>query len=181
MDLSSVRNTLEEFLDLSDEMDRNKRGMELITQGANTTRDVFMKELGLFLLNVADEYFYINRDQAEMLDMVMNKGFTYAPSDKIKQVVSSISKYPPEDNMSINAYVLSDAMLSYHTGKEVNSGSENMIGMYKLVGMNFVVAGGYQNEAAMNRINRYTAGLESRVPALKAKYSLGATPELAAM
>lgn len=171
MDLSSVRSTLDDFLDYADEMDRNSRGMKTITNGTHSTRDTLLKELGIFLLNIADEYFFINSDQAEMLDMIMNKGFTYAPSDKIKQVAASIDKQKPDDNVSLNAYVLSDAMLSYHTGRPVSSGVENMIGIYKLIGMNFVVAGGYQNTAAMNRINSFTEGLERRVPALKEHYS----------
>ena len=171
MDIGSIRSTLNESLNLMDEMDRNQRGMQVITQGAHTTKDVFLKELGIFLLNVADEYFFINSEQAELLDMVMDKGFSFAPSDKIKQIASSIDKLDPENNMSIRAFTLSDAMLSYHTGSQVTDGTNSMIGLYKLMGMMFIVAGGYQNESAMNRIDRYTAGLERRIPAIKAEYA----------
>ncbi len=170
MDFSSCRSLLDQFLDQVDEMDRAGRGLLRLTNGQNKTRDAFLMELGLFMLSVADQFDFINSDQAKLLDMVLDKGFAYATSGQIKGVLATVDFQEAEDNASINAFVMEDALIAANTGNRGTQSVDNMIGMYKLMGLNLILAAGYQNFMAQNRIDSYTAGLEEKARELRPQF-----------
>ena len=170
MDLSSYREHLVSFMKMTEDMDSAGGGMILLTKGRCKTGEGFLNELGLFLLNIINDLPFVNRNHLELLDMVLHQGFVHATPEQIKSLAVSVDEHDPEENASVNAYVVNDVLMSVTKKERITICTTGFINLYKLMGQGLVIASGQYNQKAMDRIERYTSVLERRIEEIRPQY-----------
>ena len=80
MDATDIINALNRVLDLGDQLDNAGGGVQGLTNGEHTTREVCKIELGQFLLHLASSSSYISDGQAAVLNLVLGDGFSVIPA-----------------------------------------------------------------------------------------------------
>lgn len=112
MDATDIINALNRVLDLGDQLDNAGGGVQGLTNGEHTTREVCKIELGQFLLHLASSSSYINDGQAAVLNLVFGDGYSEIPAYKFKELSSPISAPDADNNLTLSAFMQADMALS---------------------------------------------------------------------
>ena len=170
MDLNDCRTGYEQFLNMTDMLDKGGGGLVFLTQGKYTTKEALGKDLGLFLLSVANDFPAVSREQAELLDMVLHEGFASAPLSQVKQTAATVGEQDVMKNTSIHGYVLNDVIRSAREGRRITSTADGAVGILQLMGLGMIAVSGSPNQRAQDRVERYTAALKKRAAELVPEY-----------
>ena len=112
MDANDIIKALNHVLDLGDQLDNAGGGVQGLTNGEHTTREVCKIELGQFLLHLASSSSFINDGQAAVLNLVLGDGFSEIPAYKFKELASTISAPDPSNNLTLSAFMQADMAIS---------------------------------------------------------------------
>ena len=160
MDANDIINALNRVLDLGDQLDNAGGGVQGLTNGEHTTREVCKIELGQFLLYLASSSTFINDGQAAVLNLVLGDGFSEIPAYKFKELASTISAPDPSNNLSLSAFMQADMALSQQNGESSSSLTSILISIYKAFGQLLIAVN--ENALAHSRYDRFVSRLESR-------------------
>lgn len=160
MDANDIINALNHVLDLGDQLDNAGGGVQGLTDGEHTTREVCKIELGQFLLYLANCSSFINAGQAAVLNLVLGDGFSEIPAYKLKELASSISAPDPSNNLTLSAFMQADLALSRQNSNSSSSLTTILISIYKAFGQLLIAMN--ENAIAHNRYDGFINRLESR-------------------
>lgn len=160
MDATDIINALNRVLDLGDQLDNAGGGVQGLTNGEHTTREVCKIELGQFLLHLASSSSYINDGQAAVLNLVFGDGYSEIPAYKFKELSSTISAPDAANNLTLSAFMQADMALSRQNGESSSSLTSILISIYKAFGQLLIAVN--ENTLAHSRYDRFIGQLESR-------------------
>lgn len=134
MDANSILNILYGLLDLGDQIDNAGIGVQGLSNGEYTTREVCKLELGQFLLYLASSSTFINEGQAAFLNILFRTGDSEIPAYKLKELASGIIAPDPSKNLTLAAFMQADMVLPPRNGEDSASLTSILINTYKTFG-----------------------------------------------
>lgn len=159
MDVNDIINALNRVLDLGDQLDNAGGGVQGLTNGEHTTREVCKIELSQFLLYIADGCSYVNDAQASLLNLVLGDGYSSVPAYKVKELAKSVSAPDPSKNATLMAFRQADIALSQQNGDNSSSLINILVSIYEAFGQLMVAVN--ENPIAQSRYDRVISQFKS--------------------
>ena len=172
MNGQDVMNALNRILDLGDTLDNAGGGVQALTNGSHTTREVCKIELGQFLLYVADGGDSINDGQAAVLNLVFFEGLGQNSGDQYMQLAKTIGTPNPKQNMTLISFRQGDQALSAQNGTQSSSLEDILTSVYEAFGRLMVAFN--ENAISQQRYDRFMRDFKSSNSSM---YSTSSTEE----
>ena len=134
MNGQDVMNALNHLLDLGDTLDNAGGGVQGLTDGRHTTREVCKLQLGQFLLYIADGCPSINDGQAAVLNLVFHEGYGDTSPEQYMEMAKTIDPPDPSSNLTLLAFKQGDMALSAQNGNTSTSLTDILINTYEAFG-----------------------------------------------
>ena len=161
MDAQAIINVLNRILDLGDTLDNAGGGVQGLTNGEHTTREVCRIELGQFLLYIADGATSITDAQAALLSFVFSEGGSMIPGWQLKQLAKTSGTPDPNKNLTFTAFIQADLAVSVQEGERTTAGTDTLFTIYDTFGQLIVAFN--ENAISQERYDRTIAGFRARV------------------
>lgn len=161
MDVQDLVQALNSILELGDTLDNNSIGLQSMSNGQHTTREIIQMELGQFLLYVGDGGSAFTDGQAALVNLLLSSQFGEAPAWHMKDIASAVGTPDADDNVSFQVFHATDKGLSEQNGQQENRLTEMLLGLYESFGKLMVLLN--QNLLSQTRCDNY-------INALKAKF-----------
>ena len=159
MNGQDVMDALNRILDLGDTLDNAGGGVQALTNGSHTTREVCKIELGQFLLHVADGGDSINDGQAAVLNVVFFEGLGQNSGDQYMKLAKTIGTPDPKQNMTLIAFRQADQALSTQNGTQSSSLEDILTSTYETFGLIMVAFN--ENTISRQRYDRFMRDFKS--------------------
>lgn len=159
MDVNDIINALNHVLDLGDQLDNAGGGVQGLTNGEHTTREVCKIELSQFLLYIADGCSYVNDAQASLLNLVLGDGYSSVPAYKVKELAKSVSAPDPSKHATLMAFRQADLALARQNGDNSSSLTNILVSIYEAFGQLMVAVN--ENPIAQSRYDRVISQFKS--------------------
>lgn len=161
MDVKDLIQALNSILELGDTLDNNAIGLQSMTSGQHSTREIIQMELGQFLLYVGDGGSSFTDAQAALVNLLLSEQFGEAPAWRMKDIASAVGIPDAEDNMSFQVFHAADIGISEQKGIQENRLSEMLIGLYESFGKLMVLLN--QNILSQIRCDNFIESLKTRL------------------